>query len=209
MNAITTLATAVLLLLFLAVAPAYSQDNKPDATPEARPSQPQEDKVEPSRDKPQQNDKAAKPDKSNPDVGKPQEQQSPRPDQKAEKKNDQSKPNETRQPEAVQPQEQHPAQQMQGGHDERPMQAGRGKRIPDDKFRASFGRQHTFHVQRSQVVNVRQPVVLYGGYSFQLVEAWPVDWGFDDVVYIDYVDDGYYLFDPLHPGIQIAVFIVE
>jgi hypothetical protein len=64
-------------------------------------------------------------------------------------------------------------------------------------------------VRREQFVNNPQPVVAYGGYSFQLVTAWPVDWGFDDDVYVDYVDDGYYLFDLLHPGIRIAVIVVE
>ncbi|HZR64592.1 MAG TPA: hypothetical protein VFA85_05545 [Terriglobales bacterium] len=83
-----------------------------------------------------------------------------------------------------------------------------GKHIPDDKFRQHFGRQHTFHVQRTEVINVAQPVVVYGGYSFQLVDTWPADWGFDDDCYIDYVDDGYYLFDVLHPGIRIAVIVV-
>src|SRR5881227_1522309 len=56
----------------------------------------------------------------------------------------------------------------------------------DEKFRSNFGRQHTFKVQRTQVINVAQPTVVFGGYTFQLVEAWPSVWGFDDPVYIDY-----------------------
>ena len=73
----------------------------------------------------------------------------------------------------------------------------------------NFGREHHFHVDRTRVVNVSQPVVVYGGYSFQLVDAWPAEWSYDDDCYIDYVDDGYYLFDVRHPGIRIAVFVVE
>jgi hypothetical protein len=189
------------LLLFLATAPAYPQD---DTKPEAKAGQQQDEK---NKDK-DKKDKAARPDE-----GKPgQEQPAVRPDERKpeERKNDERQnqaPKENRQPEASRPQEQRPAQEMNRGHEQH--QAQRGKRIPDDKFRASFGHQHTFHVQRTQVVNTSQPVVVYGGYSFELVEAWPVDWGFDDDVYIDYVDDGYFLFDPLHPGIRIAVFVVE
>jgi len=55
---------------------------------------------------------------------------------------------------------------------------------------------------------VSQPVVVYSGYSFQLVDAWPVDWGFDDDCYIDYVDGEYFLFNAFHPGVRIAVFVI-
>ena len=58
-------------------------------------------------------------------------------------------------------------------------------------------------------MNVSQPIVVYGGYQFQLVDAWPADWSYDDDCYIDYVDDGYYLFDVMHPGMRIAVFVIE
>ena len=194
MRTLSTLATTTLLVLFLATAPAYPQD---DTKPEAKAGQDERNK---DKDK---KDKTAKPDEAKPG----QEQPAIRPDERKpeERKNDERQ-NENRQPAASRPQEQRP-QEMNRGHEQH--QAQRGKRIPDDKFRASFGRQHTFHVQRTQVVNTSQPVVVYGGYSFELVEAWPVDWGFDDDVYIDYVDDGYFLFDPLHPGIRIAVFVVE
>jgi len=41
-----------------------------------------------------------------------------------------------------------------------------------------------------------------------LVDAWPVDWAYTDDCYIDYVDGEYFLFDLLHPGIRVAVFVV-
>jgi hypothetical protein len=85
----------------------------------------------------------------------------------------------------------------------------RGRRIPDDQFRTHFGREHHFHVQREQVVNVSQPVVVYGGYSWQLAEPWPSDWSYDDDCYIDEVDGEYFLFDAFHPGVRIAVFIAD
>lgn len=88
--------------------------------------------------------------------------------------------------------------QMASGHE------GRGSRIPDDKFRSSFGRQHTFAVQRPVVVGGR-PQFQYGGYSFVLVDAWPVGWGYTDDCYIDYIDGEYFLFDLAHPGVRIAI----
>jgi hypothetical protein len=184
-----------LLLLFLAAAPAYPQDRD-----QANPNQQQEEK-----DKTK--DKVAKPDEGKPGP----EQPTGRPD---ERKNDQRKveapkQNDNRQPEGARPQEQRSTQEMDRGNEQRRTQAQRGKRIPDNKFRASFGRQHAFHVRREQVVNNPQPIVVYGGYSFELVESWPAEWAFDDDVYVDYVGDGYYLFDVLHPGIRIAVIVVE
>jgi hypothetical protein len=198
MRTLGALATATLLLLFLAAAPAYSQDRD-----QANPNQQQEEKNK---------DKATKPDrKAKPDEAKPgQDRPASRPDDRKndERRVEDPKQNENRQPEAARPEEQRPTSEMNRGN-EHQAQGQRGKRIPDDKFRASFGRQHAFHVRREQFVNNPQPVVAYGGYSFQLVTAWPVDWGFDDDVYVDYVDDGYYLFDLLHPGIRIAVIVVE
>lgn len=85
---------------------------------------------------------------------------------------------------------------------------GKSAHIPDDKFRSSFGRQHTFKVSRPVVVN-NQQTIQYGGYNFALVDTWPADWAYSDDVYLDYIDGEYFLFDLLHPGMRIAVFVVE
>src|SRR5712692_6230481 len=50
--------------------------------------------------------------------------------------------------------------------------AGKGVRIPDDKFRAHFGRQHTFVVNRPVIVEGR-PRFQYTGYWFEIVDPWP------------------------------------
>jgi hypothetical protein len=84
--------------------------------------------------------------------------------------------------------------------------AAKNARIPDDKFRAHFGRSHTF---RAQTVIVQgRPQFQYGGYSFTLVDPWPVGWAYSDDCYIDYIDGEYFLFDLLHPGVRIAVTVV-
>jgi hypothetical protein len=85
-------------------------------------------------------------------------------------------------------------------------EAGKGGHIPDDKFRAHFGRNHTFAAKT--VIVQGQPRFQYGGYSFQLVDAWPVGWAFTDECYIDFIDGEYFLFDLLHPGVRVAVFVV-
>lgn len=90
---------------------------------------------------------------------------------------------------------------------ERAQPTGKSARIPDDKFRAQFGRSHSFRAQRPEVVN-GQPRFQYGGYSFILIDAWPPDWAYTDDCYIDYIDGEYFLFDLRHPGIRIALTVV-
>jgi len=83
---------------------------------------------------------------------------------------------------------------------------GKGGHIPDDKFRASFGRSHSFKVSRPVVVN-NQTTIQYSGYSFILADPWPATWAYTDDCYIDYIDGEYFLFDLLHPGVRIALFV--
>lgn len=211
MRILGVLCTLVLFLFLIAPAPGYAQD-------ENKPNQPQDDQKAKDNDKAKQNDKAKPEDKTaRPDEGRRQEE--PNAGRRDEHQN---------QPEANRPQEQRnqgqeqrPVEQQprpmdndhraaQNNDRDRNQNAGnRGRRIPDDQFRSHFGSQHRFHVQRDRVVNVSQPVVVYGGYSFQLVDAWPAEWSYDDDCYIDYIDGEYFLVDVLHPGIRIAVFVVE
>src|SRR5712691_5896159 len=44
------------------------------------------------------------------------------------------------------------ADQRVDDRQQHPSHAKRGRVIPDEKFRASFGRQNTFHVQRTLVI---------------------------------------------------------
>ncbi len=85
--------------------------------------------------------------------------------------------------------------------------AGNGGRIPEDRFRAQFGREHHFAMRRPEVVEGR-PTFQYSGYSFVLVDAWPADWAYSDDCYIDYVDGEYFLFDLRHPEVRLAVMVV-
>jgi hypothetical protein len=79
--------------------------------------------------------------------------------------------------------------------------------IPDDKFRANFGRSHTVVIHQPEVVE-GQPRFQFGGYWFAIVAPWPVGWAYTDDCYIDYVDGEYVLFDLLHPGVSVALIVV-
>jgi hypothetical protein len=80
-------------------------------------------------------------------------------------------------------------------------------RIPDDRFRSNFGREHEFHMGNPVFVGGYSRFQ-YGGYWFGFVEPWPVGWYYTDDVYIDYVDGGYYMFDPYYPGARFAISVV-
>jgi hypothetical protein len=170
---------AVLSVLVGSATLMFAQDEKKADDPPAR----QEDvKPEPKQDD-------AKP--VHPDEAKPSKEE--KQEDKQEKKAGQ---------------EQSHDQAMPNGHEQtaqaRP--AGKGGHIPDDKFKAHFGRGHKFAAK--SVIVSGQPQFQYGGYSFQLVDVWPVGWAYTDECYIDYIDGEYFLFDLLHPGVQIAIFVV-
>ena len=194
MRILGVIGTAVLFLLLVTTAPAYAQDRDEAKPDEAKPAHQQEEKDKAKQDdKAKREDKAAKPDKKKGDRDQPGARQ------------DEGRG----QPEARPQSEQRPEGRMDRDQQQHRAHAQGGKHIPDDRFRSSFGRQHTFHVQRTQIINSPQPVVVYGGYSFQLVDAWPAEWDFDDDCYIDYVDGEYFLLNARHPGIHVAVFVVE
>ena len=36
-------------------------------------------------------------------------------------------------------------------------------------------------------------------------QAWPEGWGYDDDVYVEYIDGGYYMINPRHPGLHLTL----
>lgn len=75
-------------------------------------------------------------------------------------------------------------------------------RIPDDRFKANFGREHTFHVSQRDYGNRR---FQYGGYWFGFVGAWPSNWLYTQDVFVVEIDGMYYLCNPAYPGVNIAL----
>jgi hypothetical protein len=80
-------------------------------------------------------------------------------------------------------------------------------RIPEERFRANFGREHVFRIGRPVIVS-GGPRFQYGGYWFVIAQPWPVGWAYTDEVYVDYINGGYFLLSPVHPGIQISINVV-
>lgn len=182
MRAFKFLNLAILSALVATSAALYAQDEKPQD------------------DKPKQ-DEARPADKQDEMKTPRQDEAKPKQDKNEQNKNDQRE-EEKQSRDEMKTDRQEPVPQ---GH-ARP--TGKSVRIPDEKFHAQFGRTHTFHPQRPVVVG-GQPRFEYSGYSFVLVDAWPVGWAYTDDCYIDYVDGEYFLFDLLHPGVRIALFVVE
>lgn len=215
MRILASFTAALVFTLLLISAPTFAQDEKPDHPQD----QQQKDKDTKTKPEAKQNDNArqnetrpeehprpenrqdnarpanARPENARPESGRQEDarpQEQTRPQQRDEH--------------ATPPQEQ--ARPDEDGGNGRLVQAQRGQRIPEDRFRTHFGREHHFHVHRAEIVNQAQPQFVYQGYTFQLEQPWPADWSYDDDCYVDYVGDNYYLYDLSHPGIQILVFVI-
>jgi hypothetical protein len=138
---------------------------------------------------------SAKPADAKP-TDRPQAEQPKTPDDKPRAENAAKPPKDTeRKPEVQRPDD--------AGHAQH---AGNG-RIPEDKFKTHFGREHTFHIGHPVIVGGR-PRFTYGGYSFIIAQPWPAGWGYDDDVYVVDVNGVYYLVDVAHPGVQLELSVV-
>jgi len=85
------------------------------------------------------------------------------------------------------------------------VQQASGGRIPDNRFKANFGRQHTFRVSQSDYGNRR---FQYGGYSFGFVGGWPSNWLYTQNVYVVEINGVYYLCNATYPGVNVTLNIV-
>jgi len=77
-----------------------------------------------------------------------------------------------------------------------------GGRIPDDRYKANFGREHTFHVSQGDYGNRR---FQYGGYWFGFAGAWPSNWLYTQNVYVVEINGVYYLCNPMYPGVNVEL----
>jgi hypothetical protein len=75
-------------------------------------------------------------------------------------------------------------------------------RIPVDRFKANFGREHHFRVTES---NYRDRRFQYGGYSFGFVQPWPSNWLYTQDVYVVEIDGVYYLCNASYPGVNLTL----
>ncbi len=127
-----------------------------------------------------QDDKKAQPEKK-------QEDKNAKPEEKKAQPENNAKQEQQRAPEAKpEKQEQH---------------AGAG-RIPADRYKANFGREHTFRVSQN---DFRSGRFQYGGYWFGFGGAWPSNWLYTQDVYVIEIDGMYYLCNPTYPGVNLAI----
>ena len=116
----------------------------------------------------------------------------------------------SRQPQAAYSQRPQRTQQAMAAQRSQPalrLSARGNGRIPDARFHSNFGRGHAFRMGNPVMVGGYSRFQ-YGGYWFGFVQPWPVGWYYTDDVYIDYVDGGYYMFDPYYPGSRFAISVI-
>jgi outer membrane biosynthesis protein TonB len=194
MNATRVVSTAMLFLLPGAIATAYAQEHEQEKKPEQKQEQAKPAKQQQAKPAKQQHQAAqAKSEKQQPQAAHEQQAKPAAKPQQA-KQEQQAKPEAKPQQAARQQQAASRGTQTTGSHGS----------IPDARFRASFGSSHTFHVNQSQFAN-GSGRFQYGGFWFNAVNPWPVGWLYTDAVYVDFLNGGYFLCDPFHPGIYLSI----
>jgi hypothetical protein len=187
MKLVGAISTAVLSLSLGIGIPAYAQE--------------QHEQQEESKDKPaQEKEKAAQPEKSaKPEVAK-QEEAKPANAKQEGTKREEAKPAEAKQEEKnTKPEEKNAQQQGKPAQNEQHAAAGR---IPADRYKANFGREHSFRVSEGDYRNHR---FQYGGYWFGFESAWPSNWLYTQDVYVVEIDGVYYLCNASFPGVNLAL----
>ncbi len=238
MNRLKTLpTTALVLLLGLAVPaiarqekqeenakpPKQEQPAKPEKQEQAKPQKQEQAKPEKQAQAKPEKQAQAKPEKQA--QAKPEKQEQAKPEKQAQAKPQpqQKQQQQKTQQQAKGQQQQQPKQQTASSHGapQRTQQAtaaqhaqpelrlserGSG-RIPDDRFRSHFGNGHHFQMGNPVMVSGYSRFQ-YGGYWFGFVDPWPANWYYTDDFYIDYVDGGYYMYNPYYPGARFAITVV-
>jgi cytoskeletal protein RodZ len=224
MKRIGVLGTATLLLLLGSTASAYArqdqheQEAKPENKPEAKPAKQEETKPAKQEAAKPEKQQEAKPAKQ--EAAKPEKQQEAKPAKQEETKSvkqDAAKPEKQQeakgQPEQAKSNNQQHAQRTAAEEQrQRAVPALRlsvrgSARIPDDRFRANFGREHVFVISQPEMVGGYSRFQ-YGGFWFGFVQPWPVGWYYTDDVYVDYIDGEYYLYNPYYPDTRVSISVV-
>lgn len=202
------LSTAALLLLLGSSVSAdarqeqHEEEAKPENKPEAKPAKQEVAKPaqqEAAKPEKQQEAKPAKQEQNNQakqEAAKPEKQQQAKAQPEQAKSNNQQHAQRT--PAEEQRQRAVPALRL----------SVRGSaRIPDDRFRANFGHEHVFVISQPEMVGGYSRFQ-YGGFWFGFVQPWPVGWYYTDDVYVDYIDGGYYLYNPYYPDARVSISVV-
>jgi|ERR1700739_334888 hypothetical protein len=94
------------------------------------------------------------------------------------------------------------AQETKSGNPQDHGRGNGGERIPEDRYKANFGRDHRFRVTEA---NYRDRRFQYDGYSFGLVDVWPSNWLYTQEVFVVEIDGVYYLCNASYPGVNLEL----
>jgi primosomal protein N' len=216
MKRIGVLSTATLLVLLGSTVSTYArqeqheEESKPEKQQEAKPAKQEETK--PAK---QEAPKTTKQEETKPvkqEAGQPAKQESTKPAKQEAAKPEQQQQAKGQPEQAKSNNQQHaqrtPAEeQKQRAVPALRLSAKGSERIPDDRFRANFGSGHEFVISQPVMVGGYSRFQ-YGGFWFGFVQPWPVGWYYTDDVYVDYVDGGYYLYNPSYPGARVSISVV-
>jgi hypothetical protein len=196
------LAIGTAFFVLLASAPAYPRQ-EPDREKAKDKSSPQEDpkKQEREKQKPQQQERERQ--QQDRQQEKQEKDQSERArQQQAGKHQQQAEKDRSKQDKEVLERERRDQTNTQPSR--RDGANRNARRVRQEDFSAHFGREHRFRVERRDDRRFN-----YGGYWFEFGDRWPSAWSYDDDVYVDEIDGGYYLIDPVHPGLRVLVIVVD
>ncbi|MGC2447032.1 MAG: hypothetical protein WA477_05260 [Candidatus Sulfotelmatobacter sp.] len=126
-----------------------------------------------------------------------QEENKDKPAQEKEKKAQPEKS--AKQEEKNKPEAKNAQQQGKPAQNEQHATAGR---IPADRYKANFGREHTFRVSQGEYSIGR---FQYGGYWFGFGGAWPSNWLYTQDVYVVEINGVYYLCNASYPGVNLML----
>ena len=198
MKQVGLISTGVLLLLLGTVAPTYAQERQEQEA--QSPKQEQQAKPEKQQAKGQQ-----KQEKQQQQQAKGQQKQEREQQQQA--RGQQKQQGQRQAGSSQRPQRTQQAEARQRAEPALRLSARGEGRIPDDRFRSHFGRGHRFRIGSPRMVDGYSRFQ-YGDFWFGFVDPWPEGWYYTDDVYIDYVDGGYYLYNPYYPGVRIGICVV-
>jgi hypothetical protein len=217
MKAIRITSTAALSLLLGIAAPAYAQQEQHGE----KQDHPEQQQGRHEQGRPERQHAQQQPQRQDQNGRQHHAQQQQRQDQHNQQERPQQqwsneRPRRTQEQQRVEQSawQEHRARSWESDHRTWQQRGGyRGYRVPDDRFRGYFGPDHGFRIQgRPFLVVGGYPRFQYEGYWISAVDPWPEYWGNDwydtDDVYVNYADNGYYLYNrryPTAPGIAISI----
>ena len=204
------ISTAVLFLLLGAAIPAFAQKGEEEKAGGGEKAQPAQHQAQPQHEQkaqPQQGAQKAQPQQRAQKAQPEQRAQKAQPQQRAQQALPQQRAQKTQPQQRAQQAQPQRAQQAQ--HQQRPQavannRGGHYGRISDASYRSHFGRGHSFHMGRPQMIEGYNRFQ-YGGYWFGFNEGWPVGWDYNDDFYVEYIDGVYYMFNLRHPGFRLTL----